>query len=151
MAGSEFCLQSPQRRRPCGRPFDNTDIIFGSQRPNIKDKVIVYHSDSSTDAYCDDSANDYEPEYQFQQACPSQLSHFRQKNLACQIVKISLWCCRQSKETPVSQLIQSQKETVTLRQTPLIHETQSQIVNLSHQRQTRSQKQTQVTGRGISD
>ena len=61
------------------------------------------------------------------------------------------WCCSQSRETPVSQLIQSQKQTVTLKQTPLTHQTQSQTVNLSRQRQTQSQKQTQVTGRGISN
>ena len=79
MAGSDFCLPSPKRRRPHGRLFKSYDIIFGSQRPNIKDRVIAYDSDSSTDAYCDDSADDYEPEYEFEQACPSQLSHCRRK------------------------------------------------------------------------
>ena len=155
MAGSDFCLPSPKRRRPHGRLFKSNDIIFGSQRPNIKDRVIAYDSDSSTDAYCDDSADDYEPEYEFEQACPSQLSHCRRKQtqvgLPTSQNQSQSWCCSQSRETPVSQLIQSQKQTVTLKQTPLTHQTQSQTVNLSRQRQTQSQKQTQVTGRGISD
>ena len=54
-------------------------------------------------------------------------------------------------KTPVSQHIQSQKQTVTSRQSPLTQQTQIQTVNLSHQTQTQSQKQTQMTGKGISD
>ena len=69
--------------------------------------------------------------------------------------------CRQ-RRTQVSQPAQNQSQskpeqtdfskstyTTYLRQSPLTH--QIQTVNLSRQRQIQSQKQTQVTGRGISD
>ena len=125
MAGPDFCLPSSQHRRPRGRLFKSNDIIFDSQRPNIKDRVIAYDSDSSTDTYCDDSADDYEPEYEFQQACPSQLSYFCQKQIQISLPtsqnQSQSWRCSQNKETPVNQLIQSQKQTVTLRETPLSH------------------------------
>ena len=54
-------------------------ISFFVVRPNNKDTVVVYDSDSFTDAYCDNSGEDYEPEYEFQQVCLSHLLHFHQR------------------------------------------------------------------------